>query len=147
MAQAIAVRSAAHAFEGKLFSVVACSTITDEMIEIAAGDDPEIARLMRRPNSALSGIFGPDGNPVVAPLVGEEGIVHAEIDLARSSQPKQLHDIVGGYNRFDVFQLQHDMTPRRPVVFEDRAAGAGAIGSPQPVVGPWRSDEDETHGV
>ncbi|MEV6902791.1 carbon-nitrogen hydrolase family protein [Amycolatopsis sp. NPDC051372] len=140
MAQAIAVRSAAHAFEGKLFSVVACSTITDEMIEIAAGDDAGIAELMRRPNSALSGIFGPDGNPVVEPLIDEEGIVYAEIDLARCIQPKQMHDIVGAYNRFDVFQLHHDTTPRPPVVFGDRPAGE-AFTSAGPVLGPWDPDE------
>ncbi|WP_326565153.1 carbon-nitrogen hydrolase family protein [Amycolatopsis rhabdoformis] len=142
MAQAIAVRSAAHAFEGKLFSVVACSTITDEMIEIAAGDDPEIAKAMRRPNSALSGIFGPDGNPVVEPLIDEEGIVYAEIDLARCIQPKQMHDIIGAYNRFDVFQLHHDTTPRRPVVFGSRGPVAEEPVAPGPVIGPWPGDGD-----
>ncbi|MFI5615095.1 carbon-nitrogen hydrolase family protein [Amycolatopsis sp. NPDC051903] len=144
MAQAIAVRSAAHAFEGKLFSIVACSTITDEMVEIAAGDDAAIAKQMRRPHSALSGIFGPDGNPVGEPLIDEEGIVYAEIDLARCIQPKQMHDIIGAYNRFDVFQLHHDTTPREPVVFGNRGQ---ATEDPGPVIGPWRPDEDTARGA
>jgi len=117
MSEAIAIRTAAHCFEGKLFSIVACSTITEEMIEIAAGDSPVIAERMRRKRSALSGVFGPDGRPLVEPLVDEEGIVYAEIDLARCIQPKQMHDIIGHYNRFDVFNLTVDTTPRAPITF------------------------------
>jgi nitrilase len=117
MSEAIAIRTAAHCFEGKLFSIVACSTITEEMIEIAAGDNAVIAERMRRKRSALSGIFGPDGRPLVDPLVDEEGIVYAEIDLARCIQPKQMHDIIGHYNRFDIFHLTVDNTPRAPVTF------------------------------
>ncbi|MGW6458100.1 carbon-nitrogen hydrolase family protein, partial [Streptomyces sp. NPDC055078] len=137
MAQAIALRSAAHAFEGKLFSVVACSTITDDMIDIAARHDPSVAELMRRPRSALSGIFGPDGNPVVESLVDEEGIVYAEIDLARCIQPKQMHDIAGGYNRFDVFQLHHNTAPLEPVVFGGGGSLADGPFAEGPVIGPW----------
>ncbi|MEU3691449.1 carbon-nitrogen hydrolase family protein [Streptomyces narbonensis] len=116
MADAIAVRTAAHSFEGKLFSVVACSTISPEIVDTVAGDDQDLRRMLR-PRSALSGIFGPDGRPVTEPLVDEEGIVYGEIDLAKCIQPKQMHDIVGHYNRFDVFRLHVDDTPRSPVVF------------------------------
>jgi aliphatic nitrilase len=117
MSEAIAIRTAAHCFEGKLFSLVSCSTITEEMIEIAAGDNVVVAERMRRKRSALSGVFGPDGRPLVDPLVDEEGIVYAEIDLARCIQPKQMHDIIGHYNRFDIFHLTVDTTPRAPVTF------------------------------
>ncbi|MFI9274414.1 carbon-nitrogen hydrolase family protein [Kitasatospora sp. NPDC052896] len=122
MAEAIAVRTAAHCFEGKLFSVVACSTVSPEMVDLIAGDDPEVRKQLARPHSALSGIFGPDGRPVGEPLVDEEGIVYAEIDLGRCIQPKQMHDIIGHYNRFDVFQLQVDNRPRTPVVFFEEEA-------------------------
>jgi aliphatic nitrilase len=115
MSEAIAIRTAAHSFEGKLFSVVSCSTITDEMIEIAAGDNAVIAERMRRKRSALSGIFGPDGRPLVDPLIDDEGIVYAEIDLARCIQPKQMHDIIGHYNRFDIFQLHVNTAPQEPL--------------------------------
>ncbi|MFG2328101.1 carbon-nitrogen hydrolase family protein [Streptomyces sp. NPDC048604] len=117
MADAIAVRTAAHSFEGKVFSVVACSTISPEIVDTVAGDDEDVRRMLARPRSALSGIFGPDGRPVTEPLVDDEGIVYAEIDLARCIQPKQMHDIVGHYNRFDVFRLHVDDTPRTPVDF------------------------------
>ncbi|MGW7105808.1 carbon-nitrogen hydrolase family protein [Streptomyces xanthophaeus] len=117
MADAIAVRTAAHSFEGKVFSVVACSTISPEIVEAVAGDDEDVRRMLARPRSALSGIFGPDGRPVTEPLIDTEGIVYAEIDLARCIQPKQMHDIVGHYNRFDVFQLHVDNRPQAPVTF------------------------------
>ncbi|MEV7521482.1 carbon-nitrogen hydrolase family protein [Streptomyces sp. NPDC091371] len=126
MADAIAVRTAAHSFEGKVFSVVACSTISPEIVDTLAGDDEELRKQFTRPRSALSGIFGPDGRPVTEPLVDDEGIVYAEIDLARCIQPKQMHDIVGHYNRFDVFQLHVDNRPRPPVTFATDPAGAVA---------------------
>jgi aliphatic nitrilase len=105
MAHAIALRSAAHSFEGKVFTVVATSVISDEIVDQVAGGDEAVREQLRRPRSALSGIFGPDGEPVVPPLVDAEGIVYAEIDLARCIQPRQMHDVTGGYNRFDVFSL------------------------------------------
>lgn len=117
MAEAIAVRAAAHCFEGKVFTVVACSTISPEIVDAVAGDDDEIRKQLSRPRSALSGIFGPDGRPVAEPLVDDEGIVYADIDLNRCIQPKQMHDILGHYNRFDIFSLHVDNTPRRPVTF------------------------------
>ncbi|MFI6321470.1 carbon-nitrogen hydrolase family protein [Nonomuraea sp. NPDC050556] len=107
MADAIAMRTAAHCFEGKVFTVVSCSTISPEM------------GIADRPRSALSGIFGPDGRPVVEPLVDDEGIVYAEIDLNRCVQPKQMHDIVGHYNRFDIFRLHVDQRPRAPITLEE----------------------------
>ncbi|GAA1260912.1 carbon-nitrogen hydrolase family protein [Kitasatospora nipponensis] len=117
MAEAIALRTAAHCFEGKVFSVVACSTVSPEIVDLIAGEDQQVRKQLARPRSALSGIFGPDGRPVTEPLVDEEGIVYAEIDLGRCIQPKQMHDIVGHYNRFDIFQLHVDNRPRGPVVF------------------------------
>jgi aliphatic nitrilase len=147
MAQAIAIRTAAHAFEGKVFSVVSCSTVTEEMIEVAAGDDPQIAEQMRRPHSALSGIFGPDGNPVVEPLIDVEGIVYGEIDLARCIQPKQMHDIVGHYNRFDVFSLHHNTTPLQPVVFEQEVrTSSSRDGGAVPLIGPWQQPDEVEPG-
>jgi nitrilase len=117
MADAIAVRTAAHCFEGKVFTVVSCSTISPEIVDAIAGDDEEARHTLSRRRSALSGIFGPDGRPVVEPLIDDEGVVYADIDLARCIQPKQMHDIVGHYNRFDVFRLTVDNRPLTPVSF------------------------------
>jgi nitrilase len=57
---------------------------------------------------------------VTPSLVDDEGIVYADIDLARCIQPKQMHDIIGHYNRFDVLQLHLDATPRSPLITSGR---------------------------
>jgi hypothetical protein len=38
-------------------------------------------------------------------------MVVAEIDISLSIEQKQIHDIVGSYNRFDVFRLTVDQRP------------------------------------
>jgi nitrilase len=117
MVEAIKTRSAAHAFEGKVFNVVACSTISPEIIDAVAGDDPVTRKLLSRKHSAFSGIFGPDGALVSEPLIDDEGIVYAEIDLRRCIQPTQMHNLTGHYNRFDIFDLRVDGRPRQPVAY------------------------------
>jgi len=115
MAEAIKIRGAAHSFEGKVFTLISCSTISEEIISEMETLVPNARELLERKSSAYTSILGPDGRPVAGELIDEEGIVYAEIDLAKCIQPKQMHDIVGHYNRFDVFDLKIDKTPRQPV--------------------------------
>jgi aliphatic nitrilase len=49
----------------------------------------------------------------------DEGIVYADIDLTDCIEPKQFHDISGGYNRFDIFQLTVNRDSQRPVRFTE----------------------------
>jgi len=119
MADAIRIRATAHSFEGKAFTIVACSTVSEEIIAAMSAERPENRALLERRNSAFSGVIGPDGNLVGDTLIDEEGIVYAEIDLARCIQPKQMHDIIGGYNRFDIFDLRIDRRPRTAATFQD----------------------------
>ena len=49
----------------------------------------------------------------------EEGIVYADIDLDDCIVPKQFHDVVGYYNRFDVFTLQVNRAALEPAFFHD----------------------------
>lgn len=118
MVQAIETRAAAHSFEGKVFTVVACAALTSEIVDAVAHDD-ESRRLLERPHSAFSGIFGPDGRLIGEGLVDKEGIVYADIDLNREIQAKQMHDIIGHYNRFDVFSLSVNRESRRPLLTID----------------------------
>lgn len=118
MVEAIKVRAAAHSFEGKVFTVVACSAITPEIVDAVAHDDESRAMLERK-HSAFSGIFGPDGRLISEPLIDDEGIVFADIDLNKCIQPKQMHDIIGHYNRFDVFQLHVNRAPQPTIVFNE----------------------------
>ncbi|WP_294823032.1 carbon-nitrogen hydrolase family protein [uncultured Flavobacterium sp.] len=119
MAEAIKIRAAAHSFEGKLFTIVSCSTITKEIIDIMKEDVPDAEELLTRKNSAFSGVIGPNGAVIGEPLIDEEGIVYADIDLSKCIQPKQMHDILGHYNRFDIFDLRVNTTPRKNITFTD----------------------------
>ena len=119
MAEAIKIRAAAHSFEGKLFTIVSCSTISKEIMEVLKPDVPNIQELLTRKSSAFSGIIGPNGAVVGEPLIDDEGIVYADIDLEKCIQPKQMHDILGHYNRFDIFDLRVNTAPTRKITFID----------------------------
>ena len=119
MAEAIKIRAAAHSFEGKLFTIVSCSTISQEIMDALKDDVPNVEALLTRKNSAFSGIVGPNGAVVGEPLIDDEGIVYADIDLAKCIQPKQMHDILGHYNRFDIFDLRVNVAPTRKITFID----------------------------
>jgi aliphatic nitrilase len=121
MAEAIRVRAAAHCFEGKLFTVVSCSTISDEIVEAICSTHPQARELLHRSNSAFSGVLGPDGRLIGEALIDKEGIVYADIDLSRCIQPRQMHDITGHYNRFDVFDLRVNRRSLAPVQFIESA--------------------------
>ncbi len=125
MADAIRLRAAAHSFEGKLFTVVSCSTISEEIIKAMEQVVPDARARLERTSSAFSGILGPDGRVVGKPLIDDEGIVYADVDLGRCIQPKQMHDIVGHYQRFDVFNLQVNTAPQEPVSLRNRPALTG----------------------
>jgi nitrilase len=119
MAEAIKIRAAAHSFEGKLFTIVSCSTISKEIMEVLKEDVPNIEELLTRKNSAFSGFIGPNGAVIGEPLIDKEGIVYAEIDLEKCIQPKQMHDILGHYNRFDIFDLRVNIAPTRKITLID----------------------------
>ncbi|NUU34343.1 MULTISPECIES: carbon-nitrogen hydrolase family protein [Pseudomonas] len=121
MAEAIKVRAAAHSFEGKVFTVVSCSTVSEEIIEQMETLNPEARQLLTRSNSAFTGFLGPDGRVLGEPLIDRDGITYADIDLNRCIQPRQMHDITGHYNRFDIFELKVNRKALTPVQFTDRA--------------------------
>lgn len=60
-------------------------------------------------------IVGPDGSVVAGPLVGEEGIVLADIDVAEARAARHQNDPVGHYARSDVLTLVVDRRERRSV--------------------------------
>jgi aliphatic nitrilase len=126
MAEAIRIRAAAHSFEGKLFTIVSCSTISQEIMDAMKADVPDAEELLTRKNSAFSGFIGPNGAAIGQPLIDEEGIAYADIDLSKCIQPKQMHDILGHYNRFDIFDLRVNVAPTRKITFVD---GDGNFGN------------------
>jgi nitrilase len=62
-------------------------------------------------------IVGPDGAILAGPLVGEEGILYADIDLALIRRQRHRFDPVGHYARPDVFSLHVDTRKRLAVDF------------------------------
>jgi nitrilase len=61
-------------------------------------------------------IVGPAGEVLAGPLIREEGILHAELDLEVAQARKRWFDPVGHYNRPDVFQLHINDAPKPAVV-------------------------------
>ena len=119
MAEAIKIRAAAHSFEGKLFTIVSCSTISQEIKNALRADVPNVDDLLDRKSSAFSGFIGPNGAVIGEPLIDDEGIIYADIDLAKCIQPKQMHDILGHYNRFDIFDLRVNVARLKKITFVD----------------------------
>jgi aliphatic nitrilase len=76
-----------------------------------AGRNAPSRFLLRRPN----------GEQIGEELQDDEGIVYADIDIAQCVEPKQFHDVVGYYNRYDVFDLKVRRTRQQPATFVDDA--------------------------
>lgn len=64
-------------------------------------------------------IVGPRGDVLAGPLVGEEGIVTAEIDPAKARAIRHEFDAAGHYSRPDVFTLHVDRRSKRSVVYDE----------------------------
>jgi nitrilase len=62
-------------------------------------------------------IVGPDGEIIAGPLIGDDGILYAEVDAAVAHRSRREFDPVGHYARPDVFHLTVDTAPKRPVEF------------------------------
>jgi predicted amidohydrolase len=60
-------------------------------------------------------VFAPDGTVVADSVAGDETIVYADLDLGRIPEEQAALDVVGHYNRPDVFTLSVDERPRAPV--------------------------------
>jgi len=123
MTEAIRIRAASHSFEGKVFVVVSSSALNAEIVDAVCSTESQRALMLERPAS-ISIIYGPDGQPVCDPIIDKEGIVYGEIDIEREIELKQLHDIVGHYNRFDVFNLRINRRPIQPLSTEPFSAVA-----------------------
>ena len=75
------------------------------------------ARLFDQAVVIGSPAIGPEGEVLAGPLVGEEGVLYAEIDATRARASRQQFDPVGHYSRPDIFRLSVD-TSLRPAVTE-----------------------------
>jgi aliphatic nitrilase len=125
--RAIEIRAGAPAFEAKVFNIVSSAFADQTLKERVAGTDKAVLDIIENSPRSVSMILDPAGAVIGQPISDSEGIVYAEIDTARSVEPKQFHDVVGYYNRFDVFDLRVDRSARDPVRFVDRAEEPAAM--------------------
>lgn len=120
---AIRIRCSAHSFEAKCFTVVASGVLDAAAIAALESLSREAALVLERAPRAVSMIIGPDSRQIGA-AQRDEGVLYATINLEECVEQKQFHDVVGYYNRFDVFRLEVDRTARRPAIFRDSAEAA-----------------------
>jgi hypothetical protein len=52
-------------------------------------------------------------------LQGKGGVLYADLDMADCIEGEQYHDIVGRYERFDVFEFKVDRRRRESAIFLD----------------------------
>jgi aliphatic nitrilase len=132
IANAIRIRAGAHAFEAKCFNIACASFMDKYMREALAGLDKEAGRILDQTPRGASMIIGPTGEPISDIMSDTEGILYADIDLSVCVEPKQIHDVVGYYNRFDIFKLTVDRSANRPITFE--MEGSKQVTEPTPDV-------------
>lgn len=122
LAEAIRIRAGAHSFEGKLFNVVASAFLDATTIEALAPAGPDAARILRDAPRGISVVIGPTGLPVSDTMCESEGLLYHDLDLDDCVEPKQFHDVVGYYNRFDIFKLTLDTSANTPLDYEQGEA-------------------------
>ncbi|HWM81245.1 MAG TPA: carbon-nitrogen hydrolase family protein [Pseudolabrys sp.] len=140
--RAIEIRAGGHAFEAKVFNIVSSAFTDQSMKDAIARVDKSLVELIEGSAQSISMVIDPMGT-VIGELTGSEGILYADIDTAASVEPKQFHDVVGYYNRFDIFDLRVDRSRREPARYaesspETRGAEPGADGYGDPTVVSFR---------
>ena len=75
-------------------------------------------------------IVDPAGTVLAGPLVREEGILYADLDLDAARARRRLFDPVGHYNRPDVFRLVVDDRPKPHLVTLARSEPEPAVPDP-----------------
>jgi nitrilase len=101
-------RTAAHCFEAKCFAVMCAGYMDKQMRDTVVSHNPSAVETLDSLKQGQSCFLDPTGAQVGESIQGEEGIVYAELDLEDCVEPKQFHDTVGYYQRFDIFDLKVD---------------------------------------
>jgi nitrilase len=126
-------RAAAHCFEAKCFGVLCSGVLGDDAIRAVSGGSSHLSQVLRQSQRGATQFLDPAGAPLkgftidsqteeaVATdfLQHDEGILYADLDIEDCIEGKQYHDVVGGYQRLDVFDLKVNRTRREPVTFTE----------------------------
>ncbi|EJN12445.1 putative amidohydrolase [Bradyrhizobium sp. YR681] len=122
IAAATRIRASAHCFEAKVFGLVTAGVLDKAARDMLVARDAAAAAVLDATPRAETFFLDPTGEQIGEALRDDEGILYAEIDLNRCVEPKQFHDVVGYYNRFDIFDLRVDRRRLNPVSFTGGAA-------------------------
>ncbi|TVY73584.1 Nitrilase [Lachnellula suecica] len=134
-------RAAAHCFENKCFGILCTGHLTESNVAdiAAASSDPSyISKVMGETSRGATMFLDATGTALPGYIVDstsgkktqkeflqvEEDILYAEMDLDKAIEGKQYHDVVGGYQRLDVFNLKVNRSRREPATFVDHDDGA-----------------------
>lgn len=130
------IRAAAHCFEAKCYGIlsagvidnackdaIASATLQGQLLKTQMDAAPQAASMFLDPTGALLPGFVIDSETGAKEakdfLQNEPGILYADLDLDKCVEGKQYHDVTGGYQRLDVFDLKVDRSRRDPVTFTD----------------------------
>jgi nitrilase len=116
---AIRIRAGAHSFEGKVFNVVASAVLDKTSLDALKGIGRKALETLEQSPQAVSMVIGPSGEIISETLCENEGLIYQDIDVSQCVEPKQFHDVVGYYNRFDVFDLRVTRKRLAPITFTD----------------------------
>jgi len=129
LASAIRIRTGAHSFEGKVFNVVSSGFLDQHTLEALRGIEGEGRETLEHSPQAVSMVLGPSGEIISDTLCESEGLLYQEVDLSKCVEPKQFHNVVGYYNRFDVFDLKVTRKRLAPIEFLDETPRSVADGN------------------
>ena len=118
LAAAIRIRAGAHSFEAKAFNIVASSRIDETTSDVLRTMGEESIKIIRDSPKGISMIIGPSGMTIAETSVDSDTLLIENINLDDCIVPKQFHDLVGYYNRFDIFDLRINRRALEPATFE-----------------------------
>lgn len=121
LAAAIRIRAGAHSFEGKVFNVVSSAFLDKSTLDSLPSLDRSARETLEQSPQAVSMVIGPSGEVISDTMCESEGLLYQEIDVSQCVEPKQFHDVVGYYNRFDVFDLKVNRKRLSPIALTDEA--------------------------
>jgi aliphatic nitrilase len=122
IAAATRIRASAHCFEAKVFGLVTAGVLDKAARDMLVARDPSAAAVLDATPRAASFFLDPTGEQIGESLCEDEGVLYADIDLNLCVEPKQFHDVVGYYNRFDIFDLGVNRRRLNPVSFTNDPA-------------------------
>ena len=119
------VRACSMSYEGKVFTVVSSQALDAEGYEILSDGRKDLRDLLDELTYGASFIVSPSG-VIISDIIkdNQEGIALAECDLAEIVTGKSIHDIVGNYQRNDIFKFEINKAVLSPVSIRgDESAG------------------------